>query len=384
MPYKRPQPTYATIHFAACAGALLLLCSACGKKDDVTPVGSETPPAQNPGVSVSEGSGSAPSADAPGSVSPVAATVNGVSLQREELNMRVANALSNPQYAQLPPQTRQMLAKRMEDDMIQNFVTRVLLKTEAERAAVDVAESNVVAAISQIENGIPEGRTLQEMLAQSGTTMEQFRERLVEDIRIRELLSGKMDSLPKATDTEVEAYYAENPDEFTSGESMTARHILIKVEPDADAETKAAKRKIADGHREALLGGKDFAELAMEASEGPSGPQGGALGTFGRGQMVKPFEDAAFAQEIDAIGEIVETRFGYHIIQVQKRDDAGVRSLDEARTEIEAKLNSDRQQETFAGFIEELRAKADITIAEAPGGLPAAGLEGSGLEGPGR
>ena len=379
MPYKRPQPIYATIRLAACASALLLLCSACGKNDDVTQTSSGTPPAaQNPSVGTPEGSGSSPSADAQGGVSSIAATVNGVSLPRAELDTRVANALSSPQYAQLPPQTRQMLAKRMEDDMIENFVTRALLKTAAESAAVEVAESNVVAAISQIEDGVPEGRTLQDMLAQSGTTMEQFRERLVEDIRIRELLSSKMDSSPKATGAEVEAYYAENPDEFISGESITARHILIKVDTGTDDETKAAKRNVADGHRQTLLDGGDFAELAEEVSEGPSGPQGGALPTFGRGQMVKPFEDAAFAQEIDAIGEIVETRFGFHIIQVQKRDAAGVRSLDEARTEIETKLNSDRQQEVFATFIEELRAKADITIAEAPGGLTAAGLEGSG------
>jgi peptidyl-prolyl cis-trans isomerase C len=243
---------------------------------------------------------------------------------------------------------------------------------------VEVAESNIVEAVSQIESGIPEGRTLQDMLAQSGTTMEQFRARLIEDIRIRQLLNDRMESVPTATAAEVDAYYAENPDEFKSGESVTARHILIKVEPGADDATKAEKRGIAQGHRQQLLDGKDFAELAKEVSEGPSGPRGGALGSFGRGQMVKPFEDAAFVQEVDAIGEIVETQFGFHIIQVLQRSEAGTKSLDQARKEIESQLNGSRQQETFKGYIQELRAKADVKIAKAPAAAAAPGLEGSG------
>lgn len=370
---SRTQSYSAMMQLSACICVLLLLTTACGKKDEPAPVSTAEPAPTSPATDPVGGAGSLFSA-AP-LESAAVATVNGVSLSRAELNARVGNALSSPQYASLPPQTREMLSQRIQTDMINSFVTRELLRSASLTEEVEVAESNIVAAISQIESGIPAGQTLDDMLGQSGITMQEFRDRLVEDIRIRELLHVHMEAVPKATAEEIDAYYAENPDQFTSGESVSASHVLVKVEPGADEAVKAEKRKLAESHRQALVDGKDFAELAREVSEGPSGPNGGSLGTFGRGQMVKEFEDAAFSQEVDAIGEIVETQFGYHIIQVQAHNEAGVRPLEQARPEIEGQLNGTRQQAAFDAYVQELRAKADVTIA---GQAAAAAPEGSG------
>ena len=85
---------------------------------------------------------------------------------------------------------------------------------------------------------------------------------------------------------------------------VTARHILVPTL----AEAMYARERIIDA-------GEDFGKVAMEVSKCPSGQQGGALGTFGKGQMVKPFEDAAFDSEINKITMPVQTQFGYHLIQ---------------------------------------------------------------------
>ncbi|CCQ73242.1 peptidylprolyl isomerase [Magnetospira sp. QH-2] len=87
----------------------------------------------------------------------------------------------------------------------------------------------------------------------------------------------------------------------------SARSTASRSKEEALTEIEALKTKLAEG--------TDFAELARNHSDCPSGQQGGDLGEFGRGSMVKPFEEAAFGLEVDAVSDVVETDFGYHLIQ---------------------------------------------------------------------
>ena len=101
-------------------------------------------------------------------------------------------------------------------------------------------------------------------------------------------------------------------------DSVSASHILLmyagSMRSTATRSKEDAQSQIADLKAQ-LDGGADFAELAREHSDCPSGQDGGALGTFGRGQMVREFEDAAFGLEVGATSDVVETDFGYHLIQ---------------------------------------------------------------------
>ena len=100
-------------------------------------------------------------------------------------------------------------------------------------------------------------------------------------------------------------------------DQVAAAHILIMHEDSArSSETRTqdeAKAMIEDAKTQIAEGG-DFAELAKQVSDCPSGSNGGSLGEFGRGQMVKAFEDTAFALEPGEISDIIETEFGYHLI----------------------------------------------------------------------
>ena len=104
-------------------------------------------------------------------------------------------------------------------------------------------------------------------------------------------------------------------------EEVHARHILLmhaesKRKPSSVTRTKDEAKKLIDEIQEKLKGGADFAELAKEHSDCPSGKQkGGDLGTFGKGRMAPPFEKAAFGLEENGVSDVVETEFGYHIIQ---------------------------------------------------------------------
>ena len=110
----------------------------------------------------------------------------------------------------------------------------------------------------------------------------------------------------------------QKPEALPHATTVRARHILLATQS-MDAAAKAKRKKAAEQIRKQLIDGADFAEMAAKHSDCPSKQRGGDLGTFSRGSMVKPFEDAAFSQKENVIGPVVETKFGYHIVQVQER-----------------------------------------------------------------
>lgn len=143
---------------------------------------------------------------------------------------------------------------------------------------------------------------------------------------------------------EIKEYYESSPEEFETPKTVEARHILIKVDQEADEKTVTAAKERADAVYEQAAGGEDFAELAQKHSEGPTRESGGKLGAFRREAMVKPFADKAFSMEAGQVGEPVRTRFGWHIIKVEKVNPASLLTLAEAGGKIEKKLKDEAAQ----------------------------------------
>jgi len=129
-------------------------------------------------------------------------------------------------------------------------------------------------------------------------------------------------------------------------------------------EAKAAKREEIDAVLRQIRGGADFAALAQEHSDCPSKANGGDLGWFGRNRMVKPFEDVAFTLPVGKVSDVVETRFGYHVIEVLQKRDAKQLPLEEVRAGIEEQLNQQHRKERIDDYLLELRGDADIVYNE--------------------
>jgi peptidyl-prolyl cis-trans isomerase D len=152
------------------------------------------------------------------------------------------------------------------------------------------------------------------------------------------------------TDAEIKSYYDQNQARFGTEEQRQARHILITAAQDAkEADKNAAKAKAQALLAQVKKDPASFARLAKESSQDPgSAANGGDLGFFGRGAMVKPFEDAVFALKPNDISDVVQSDFGFHIIQLTAIKPAAVKTLEQARPEIEAQLRKDRQAKEFA------------------------------------
>ena len=253
----------------------------------------------------------------------------------------------------------QQMGDSSRDDIADQFIVATLLKQEAVARKIDVSDAELDSAVSKLTARLPPDTDLQTALKRMGMTEEQFRKDIRDNERIRKLFDSETEQVPTASDEEIAAFYNENAARFTQGEEVTARHILIGAQDVDDAEKAKAKAK-AEELRKQLVEGADFAALAAANSDCPSKAEGGSLGSFGRGRMVPAFEQAAFALATNAISEVVETPFGFHIIQVTDRSEGGKKSLEEVREQIAEQLARKKKNEVFESLIEGLRAKATI------------------------
>ncbi len=162
-------------------------------------------------------------------------------------------------------------------------------------------------------------------------------------IKVRYLYFKPEDYADKVTVSEddIQDYYESNPEKFKSPKTVEARHILIKLAPDANAEEVENARQRIETVLDMAKEGQDFAELAKKYSEGPTKTEGGNLGAFRREAMVKPFADKAFSMKAGEISEPVRTRFGWHIIKVEKVNPEKTSSLSEAQGDILNNLKAD-------------------------------------------
>lgn len=172
------------------------------------------------------------------------------------------------------------------------------------------------------------------------------RYRLPPRVRVRYAAYQPKDfaALAAPNDQAVQAYYdAHRDDRFTAPEDIRARHILIKLPPDAGETQRAEARKKAQDVLDKVHKGGDFAKLAQQVSEDPgSATKGGDLGLFSRGKMVPAFDAAAFALEPGGVSEIVESPFGLHIIKVEEKLPGGPKPLPAVRQEIVQTLTDEQ------------------------------------------
>jgi len=146
------------------------------------------------------------------------------------------------------------------------------------------------------------------------------------------------------TDAEIKKFYDENPDQFAGQETVTASHILV----DSEEQANAIRKEIEEG----MI---SFEDAARKYSSCPSAPQGGSLGEFGRGQMVPEFDQAVFAMEPGAISEPVKTQFGWHLIRLDGKGTSKPLSLNEAKDAIREHLLNEKRRAAYQSKVNQMK-----------------------------
>ena len=148
----------------------------------------------------------------------------------------------------------------------------------------------------------------------------------------------------KVKEREIRRYYEKNLETYTTPPKVKARHILFKVDPDAEEEQLQQRREELQQLLDEIRQGGDFEALAKTKSEDATAEKGGDLGWFQPGEMVPAFEDAAFRLAIGEVSDIVQSPFGLHLIRVDEREEQVEKDLEEVREEITALLTEKRSE----------------------------------------
>ena len=192
---------------------------------------------------------------------------------------------------------------------------------------------------------------LEKRLKSDGVTAEKLTTILGENLLIGKYFKVLQSGI-KISEEELEVEYNNNRKRYTHEIEVKASHILISLPKNASLKQEEAVKDKMKVILQKIKDGTDFAELAKESSTCPSGKKGGDLGFFSAKRMVKPFSDAAFKLKVGEVSGIVKTKFGFHIIKVTDRKEAGVTPLSEVKDELIAKLKQKKNNKLFKQKIE--------------------------------
>ena len=293
-----------------------------------------------------------------------ALTINGVEITRTKVSAQVDHMI-NQRGMNSGGITQPAVYEQLQQEVVERLITQELLWQEAQRREVVVSDSDVDEQLAKMKSSFDNEQAFLFQIQAGGFTESAYREDIRQQRSVQNMISAELAREVTVSDEEIGAFYKENIEQMTLPEAIRARHILVKAAADDESAKEVAREKISAIEQE-LQDGADFATLATERSEAPSAPKGGDLGFFGRGQMVAPFEDAAFALQAGEISEVVETQFGYHIIKLEERREAQTVPVEEAAERISAYLTQNKLQEAVEDLVDELHAAATIDNALMP------------------
>lgn len=286
------------------------------------------------------------------------AQVNDTVLLRQDLD-REMKLVSLKLARQGRPVDAQLL-KRYEGEIRDTLINRTLLLQQAQSAGIDVKDSAVAKALDEFKAAFNDETAYQKALTEMGFSEAMLKSQIEHGLTIKALIDKEVLQKVSVSDQQVRAYYDDNPNLFRKPEQVKASHILVQVPADAP-ETKQAEALAAiQALKRRLDNGENFAALAQENSDCPSKTKGGDLGFFGREQMVPPFSEAAFALQPGQTSDVVQTRFGYHLIRVTERQAEQTMAFNEVKEAISARLQQEQEGKMIDAYLEKLKEHADI------------------------
>lgn len=291
----------------------------------------------------------------------VVAKVNGQDIKKTELLKEADGLKSQIGGATLPAALPASFYRQVLDGMI----AKQLLMADAKASGIVVTDAEVKQQLDQLKGRFPNPAEFNKALAAQGLTEAALADTAREQLTVQKYVETKvMANVPPASDAAVKSFYDQNLDKMKQPERRHLRHILVKVDKGASEADKAKAKAKADGLLAQLKKGGDFAALAKASSDDPGSKEnGGDLNWVQKGQTVPTFEQAAWALKTkNEISPVVESPFGYHIIQLLDVQDARTMPYDEVKSRIADFLKQRQSQDQVKAKIQDLRTKAKVEV----------------------
>ena len=337
------------------AGSIVFV-SSCRKSASTAAAQTQGQSGQPATTPAAEPAAPEPAKPMPAQLPDILARVNGEAVTKAEFDRLIKNLElgSGP----IPADRRDEILRGALDQLI----TYTALLQEARSRNISATEAEVDQRLKEMQGQFPNEEAFKKALADRSMTLQRLKDDTRVDTVIGKMIDAEVASLPAATDAAVREFYDKNQDKFQQDETVRASHILIKVPETADEAVRQKARAQIDDVLKQAKGGADFGKLAQQHSADGSAAQGGDLGFFGRGQMVPPFEQAAFALQPGQISDVVTTQFGYHIIKLTEKKPSSVVPFEQVSERIRQYLTQQGKQERARAFIDGVKSKSKIEV----------------------
>lgn len=315
-------------------------------------------PSTAPGTAPGEAPASEPRVD-PRQFPEVVARVGKDAITRSDLmNAAQQAAAQAAQAGSAPPPPTITFFHQVLDSL----VVRQLLYNDAKAQGITASDADVQRRIAEIKGHFPDPKKFAEALSTQGISEKALADNARTILSVDRFIAEKFAPGIQIAETEVRNFYDTHPDDMKVAERRRVRHILIKPEgPDEAAKEKA--KKLAEDLLSRIKKGEDFATLAGQFSADPgSKGSGGELPPFAQGEMVPPFEKAAWALGKGQLSGVVESPFGFHLIQMIDSLPASTVPYDQVRGRIEQYLRQTNLKNAVRARAEQLRAKAKVEV----------------------
>jgi peptidyl-prolyl cis-trans isomerase SurA len=264
-------------------------------------------------------------------------------------------------------QNPQILDDRTQRDgilkeVLEELVDRKLLIQEAEKLDLRVAEEEIDQwlAYTRQQQGLSEA-DFRIMIEQYGIDYKTYREVIRENLLKIRMVNVRVGSQVNVTEAEVDAEYRKRFGPAEADTYVTVSHILMVPRSTAPDDLAEARQR-AEAVLARLENGEDFEELARNESQGPGAAQGGALGTFRRGQLDGEFERVAFRVPAGQTSGVVQTRFGFHIIKVTNVEQRASANIIERKANLRAEMQQAAVERQLEIYIQNLRNRAFVEV----------------------
>ncbi len=245
---------------------------------------------------------------------------------------------------------------QLKASIVNYLVQNQVIKDKASELKVTVTDKQLQDRMKQIVTQVGGQKKLDKLLKEQNVTQAQLEEQLKAQM-LQDAVQQKVYAGITVSQADIEKYFNNpaNKSQFNVPESVDARHILVKTKAEAEKVRALLEADNTDAN---------WKKVAKQYStDTGSKNNGGSLGNFPKGRMVKAFEDAAFALKVDQISQPVKTQFGYHIIEVTKKTPASKQTLDQAKATIEQQLKYQKQSTAWEDWLKKAMAAAGVAYA---------------------
>lgn len=289
------------------------------------------------------------------------ATVEGVPVSRARFERELAQ--SRARYAKARKEVQPALLDNLRRSLVRRLVESEVLRQKANEWEIAPSDEELDAMWTRHRERFGTDDAFRAFLERAGTTEADLKNQFVDNLildRIKQRLDERLE-IPEET---LQEYYRSRPQRFERPEEVRVAQILIEVPPGVTEEEAADRRALAQTTLERLRDGADFARVATEVSEGPARMRGGDLGFLPRGRLVPEVDRVAFELKPGQLSDVIQSRFGFHIVRVMEHRPERKLSFEEARPQIVERLRGQMLRSELHEHLEQWKRQMDIELFE--------------------